>query len=99
MDADNVANGVTVSVLPRSKFFSTDAPAEALRGGGFDQKRANRAPSDSHLRALARRRAHIASVWREGCASSFECARENFSPHRRAYAAPRVHCIKGRACS
>ena len=64
-DAEHIANGVTVSVLPRSKIFSTDAPAEALRRGGFDQKRANRVPSDSHRGALTRRRARIARGWRE----------------------------------
>jgi hypothetical protein len=37
-----------VSVLPRANFFSTEAPAEALCAGARGQKRANRAPSDSH---------------------------------------------------
>jgi hypothetical protein len=42
-----------VSVLPRSKFFSTAAPAEASNTGHRDQKRANRVPSDSRRAAHA----------------------------------------------
>ena len=38
-----------VSVLPRPKIFSTDALFRPLRDGACNQKRANRAPSDSRF--------------------------------------------------
>ena len=47
----NSANGSVVSVLPRSKFFSTAAPKTALRDGREHQKRANRPNPIRHRRS------------------------------------------------
>jgi hypothetical protein len=55
---DDTASGGAVSVLPKAKNFSTDAPAKALRLSGFDQKRANRAQTDSEFVARTMRSAH-----------------------------------------
>jgi len=80
-----------VSVLPRSNFFSTAAPAEASLGARFDQKRANRAPSDSRRGV----RAYITTRQSKAFGAP---ARVNFSPNA-AFARGRVQCIKVRACS
>ena len=81
-------NAATVSLLPRSKIFSTDALFEPPRGGGFDQKRANRAQSDSSRCARRRRLGTRPSEF----PSSRTC--KLF-----AVARSRVQRIKFRACS
>jgi hypothetical protein len=47
-----------VSVLPRQKFFSTDALFGALQDGACDQNRANRLPSDSRFGTRTMPRVH-----------------------------------------
>ena len=80
-----------VSVLPRSKFFSTAAPAEASNTGHRYQKRANRAPSDSHRNArspVAERQSEAFGV------HSRITLRRNTRLTRHS-----VQCIKVRVCS
>jgi hypothetical protein len=80
-----------VSVLPRSNFFSTAAPAEASRTGHRDQKRANRAPSDSHRNA----RSPVAMCQSE----AFGVRSRNTLRHNTPLTRHSVQCIKVRVCS